>query len=1044
MKKTILGLFILLVTLSLAACDQTVPDPVINDATISGVSDVSVALGNSFDRMAGVSAVDHDGSDLTTDIIVSGIVNVNRAGTYEVTYKVTGESGNEVSATRTITVIANASIIGPELLPTMIEVNTPFDPLEGVTAKDIDETDLTAEIVVTGTIINNAYQADTSVPGTYEITYTVTGSSGKPVEVKITITIYDLDDAKVTFTGTSQAEPTTYYLSAGFQLDLAMVATARDYDNEIIQIDAIEYPETMNSFVINNVFKPIEEGTYEIVYKATGKNGNQSETILTIVVSKQGLEIDGTFIPVLQQNINNDGKPWNSVLVYTELKGKGEYGVVVIVDAHGKIILTRDAFGTQFDLNNPIKQGTPEQIRGIANNVGWVAADNFQGLLGPQGTEGGIPEGGFAIFFSRDNLTGTTHPIRLLGLLYAREYGLEVKVINLNIPNFNPPTDDAKILGAEDITIYSDATFDPLEGITGKDFNGTDLVVSVVFNNVDLTRPALNVLSQTAEGFADGYYAIVYEVTGSNGYKVHVTRRVTVLPAMVDAVFTGVSNKSLAVGETFDPMDSVSAIDYDGTSLTESIILEGEVDITTAGVYTLTYKVTGGNGNEVVVTRTITVAADARFVVGEDRVVSIFKDEAFLPFAHIEAFDHDDENLTNLIVLESELYHDNTFDTSTPGTYTLVYKVTGESGVVVELELTLEIKAIPNVNLILETGVAKNLFVTQQLNLVTNASATEYNGTAVLSITLEYDELYNAVISEGVFMPTEAGEYTFTYRVTGMNGEEVSKSLVITVATSGIMVDGVSIPLTEADINRGGKDQNNITIYTALAGMGEFGVLAIVDNHGRIIKTRDAFGEQIDVNNPIKSGNPAFPTNLSGLPNFKTYDPFTGSLWTTWTKGGADTFEGFLGAQGENPEGIPTGGFAIYFTNGTFRALGLNVAREYAAKVEVFNLVIPNYNPALNANDATFTGIEDIEISEGATFDPLEGVQAFDHDGTPLIVSVVFTNVDTSKPIIPGAVRVVNTQIGRDNYAQGWYSVVYSATGSNGYEVHVTRRVNVR
>ena len=51
---------------------------------------------------------------------------------------------------------------------------------------------------------------------------------------------------------------------------------------------------------------------------------------------------------------------------------------------------------------------------------------------------------------------------------------------------------------------------------------------------------------------------------------------------------------------------------------------------------------------------------------------------------------------------------------------------------------------------------------------------------------------------------------------------------------------------------------------------------------------------------------------------------------------------------------------------------------------------------------------------------------------------------DTTKPIIPGQARVVNTQEGRDLYQQGWWSVVYSVTGSNGYEVHMTRRINVR
>lgn len=1043
MKKTVLGLFLMVITLLLAACQPT-ETPVVENATISGVTDVTMALGDDFDRTQGVSAADHDGSDLTSEITVEGVVNVNRAGTYNVTYKVTGENGVEVTASRVVTVVGNASIDGPELLPTSIMVDTPFDPMEGVTATDIDDTDLTASIVVSGSIIDENGDADTSVEGVYTITYTVTGTSGKAVSVSIELTVYGLTDAVVTFTGTSVEEPNTYYLSAGFELDLALVAQAKDYDNEVLTIDEIVVPEAMQALVTNNVFKPTEAGTYQVTYKATGKNLVQSETILTIVVEKQGIEIEGVFIPVLSTNINNDSKPWNSTLIYTELKGKGEYGVIVIVDAHGHIILVRDAYGTQYDLTTPIKQGTPEQIRGIANNDGWVAADNFQGLLGPQGTEGGIPTGGFAIYFSRDNMTGTTHPIRTLGLLHAREYAAKVEVINLDIPNYNPATDDAEILGAEDITIYSDATFDPLAGVTGKDSNDAALTVSVVFNNVDLAKPALNILSQTAEGFADGYYAVVYEVTGTNGYKVRTTRRVTVLPAMVDAVFTGLDDVSLAVGQTFDPMLNVTATDYDGTDLTSQITVEGTVDTLTAGEYVLTYKVTGGNNNEVIVTRTITVAADAHFEVDEARVAFVYKGESFDPWQHIVAIDHDATDLTSQIVLTSEIYHDNMIDTSVVGTYTLVYTVVGESGNTVTLELPFEVKEVPNATLTLASGTAMSLFVSQTFDLVANATAEDYNGQAITPITMQYDTAYDAVITNGVFAPTTEGTYTFVYQVTGVNQVLVEKTLTITVATSGITIDGVAIPLTEVDINRAGKDKDKITIYTELAGMGEFGVLAIIDAHGRIIKTRDAFGEQIDINNPIKAGNPAYPTNLSGLPNFKNYDAYTGGLWTTWTKGGNDSFEGLLGAQGVNPDGIPTGGFAVYFSNGIYRALGLNVAREFGAKVEVFNLNIPNYVPTLDDNDAYITGVEDLEIDANSTFDPLAGVLGFDHDGSPLTVTVVFSNVDTTKPIIPGQARVVNTQEGRDLYQQGWWSVVYSVTGSNGYEVHITRRINVR
>lgn len=99
MFKKIFGV-ILVITLSLtiAACggDAT--------ASFSGVGDATISVGSTFDPLAGVSATDSESGDITSDITVSGSVNTAVAGTYTLTYKVTGSDGEEVSVERKITV----------------------------------------------------------------------------------------------------------------------------------------------------------------------------------------------------------------------------------------------------------------------------------------------------------------------------------------------------------------------------------------------------------------------------------------------------------------------------------------------------------------------------------------------------------------------------------------------------------------------------------------------------------------------------------------------------------------------------------------------------------------------------------------------------------------------------------------------------------------------------------------------------------------------------------------------------------------------------
>ena len=63
-----------------------------------------------------------------------------------------------------------------------VEQGGSFDPMDGVSAKDYAGSDLTAQITVTGTV-------DTSVPGTYELIYTITDANGNTATVTRTIQV---------------------------------------------------------------------------------------------------------------------------------------------------------------------------------------------------------------------------------------------------------------------------------------------------------------------------------------------------------------------------------------------------------------------------------------------------------------------------------------------------------------------------------------------------------------------------------------------------------------------------------------------------------------------------------------------------------------------------------------------------------------------------------------------------------------------------------------------------------------------------------------
>lgn len=78
---------------------------VINAPTINGVTDKTITVGDTIDYMAGVTATDGKGADITNSIQVdSSAVNTGAAGTYQVAYKVTDANGYIGSATSNVTV----------------------------------------------------------------------------------------------------------------------------------------------------------------------------------------------------------------------------------------------------------------------------------------------------------------------------------------------------------------------------------------------------------------------------------------------------------------------------------------------------------------------------------------------------------------------------------------------------------------------------------------------------------------------------------------------------------------------------------------------------------------------------------------------------------------------------------------------------------------------------------------------------------------------------------------------------------------------------
>ena len=83
--------------------------------TIILPTDNTLTVGEEFDPMKDVSAMDYTGKDITSQIQVAGQVNTSKPGTYELTYTVYDEYGYSTQAKRVITVKVSSSQNHPSL-----------------------------------------------------------------------------------------------------------------------------------------------------------------------------------------------------------------------------------------------------------------------------------------------------------------------------------------------------------------------------------------------------------------------------------------------------------------------------------------------------------------------------------------------------------------------------------------------------------------------------------------------------------------------------------------------------------------------------------------------------------------------------------------------------------------------------------------------------------------------------------------------------------------------------------------------------------------
>ena len=249
---------------------------------IISVSDKTIKVGDKFNPLDGVSAKSGDGEDLTNKIEISdNEVNVDKAGTYKVSYYVKDSNGKEASKTITVTVekdeekdeekenslpIINAS-------DKTIELGSKFNPLDGVSASDEEDGDLTSKIKV----VEN--KVDVNSIGKYSVSFEITDSGGKSITKSINVTVEAKSESKSNKSPIIYAEDITVALGSKYD-PYAMVSASDPEDGNI----------TNKIKVVYNYVNVNKEGTYKVGYKVTDSSGNSASCVIKVKVKNMNAQ----------------------------------------------------------------------------------------------------------------------------------------------------------------------------------------------------------------------------------------------------------------------------------------------------------------------------------------------------------------------------------------------------------------------------------------------------------------------------------------------------------------------------------------------------------------------------------------------------------------------------------------------------------------------------------------------------------------------------------------------------------------------------------
>ncbi len=228
--------------------------------TLNGSSTLTIEHGSAYAE-AGATAMDDADGDISANVVVSGSVNVNALGSYQLFYNVTDSSGNAaMQAVRTVNVVdTTAPVITLNGSSTVSLIVGDTYTEDGATA--LDAVDGSVSVNIVGSV-------DANTAGTYNLLYVAADNAGNTATSSRSVVVSTAPDTTAPVITILGANPVTVTLGTVYGDEGATTT-----DNVDLNV-----PVTASSTVDMNT-----AGTYSVTYSAVDTAGNVATPVTRIV-----------------------------------------------------------------------------------------------------------------------------------------------------------------------------------------------------------------------------------------------------------------------------------------------------------------------------------------------------------------------------------------------------------------------------------------------------------------------------------------------------------------------------------------------------------------------------------------------------------------------------------------------------------------------------------------------------------------------------------------------------------------------------------------